>query len=326
MGPFSDSELESFDYSKLDTKTSDFLKQRVENMHSIAENTRYRMGRELAAAQEKLAHNYQGTFVKWFKSLGLNKNDVYFWINEYKFSKNLENSQQAINFGNASKMLKRDVMKKSTSEEARQAALNGDIKTHKEYKALEAKLKQREQELADRDETIANQQAELEDNRKTQLELNKRNAELSKQQPEPKVITKTVTKEVKPADYDQIKERLADLEKRAKKDQEDIEYYQRELQASENRRKQSESDDHLKELELKRKKRDAQIDAYSVSLKIADFLPELQKITQDDIDRMGDEAKHNLRTRIDMIRQIIDNIDAMFDGPRVIEGDFTNDN
>lgn len=326
MGPFSDSELESFDYSKLDTKTSDFLKQRVENMHSIAENTRYRMGRELAAAQEKLAHNYQGTFVKWFKSLGLNKNDVYFWINEYKFSKNLENSQQAINFGNASKMLKRDVMKKSTSEEARQAALNGDIKTHKEYKALEAKLKQREQELADRDETIANQQAELEDNRKTQLELNKRNAELSKQQPEPKVITKTVTKEVKPADYDQIKERLAGLEKRAKKDQEDIEYYQRELQASENRRKQSESDDHLKELELKRKKRDAQIDAYSVSLKIADFLPELQKITQDDIDRMGDEAKHNLRTRIDMIRQIIDNIDAMFDGPRVIEGDFTNDN
>ena len=326
MGPFSDSELESFDYSKLDTKTSDFLKQRVENMHSIAENTRYRMGRELAAAQEKLAHNYQGTFVKWFKSLGLNKNDVYFWINEYKFSKNLENSQQAINFGNASKMLKRDVMKKSTSEEARQAALNGDIKTHKEYKALETKLKQREQELADRDETIANQQAELEDNRKTQLELNKRNAELSKQQPEPKVITKTVTKEVKPADYDQIKERLADLEKRAKKDQEDIEYYQRELQASENRRKQSESDDHLKELELKRKKRDAQIDAYSVSLKIADFLPELQKITQDDIDRMGDEAKHNLRTRIDMIRQIIDNIDAMFDGPRVIEGDFTNDN
>lgn len=295
-------------------------------MHSIAENTRYQMGRELAKAQDRLANNYKGTFNKWFESLGLGKHDVYFWINEYKFSRNLENSQQAINFGNAPKTLKKDVMKKSALDEAKQAVLNGDIKTHKEYKALEAKLKQREQELADRDETIANQQAELEDNRKTQLELNKRNAELSKQQPEPKVITKIVTKEVKPADYDQIKERLADLEKRAKKDQEDIEYYQRELQASENRRKQSESNDRLKELELKRKKRDAQIDAYSVSLKITDFLPELQKITQDDIDRMGDEAKHNLRTRIDMIRQIIDNIDAMFDGPRVIEGDFTNDN
>ena len=113
---------------------------------------------------------------------------------------------------------------------------------------------------------------------------------------------------------------------KSKKDKEDVAYYQRELQASENRRKQSESDDHLKELELKRKKRDAQIDAYSVSLKITDFLPELQKITQDDIHRMGEEAQHNLRTRIDMVRQTIDNIDAMFDGPRVIEGEITNEN
>src|SRR5699024_8938249 len=127
-------------------------------------------------------------------------------------------------------------------------------------------------------------------------------------------------------DYDQLKERLAQLEEQSKKDKDDIDYYQRELQASENRRKQSESDDHMKELELKRKKRDAQIDAYSVSLKITDFLPELQKITQDDIRRMGEEAQHNLRTRIDMVRQTINNIDAMFDGPQVIEGEITNEN
>lgn len=319
-------EATPFDYSQLDSETQKFLQQRAENMHRIADNTRYQMGKELFEAQTKLARNYKGTFIKWFESLGLDKDNVYFWINEFKFSRNLENTQEAINFGKAPKTLKKDVMKKASSQQAKSAVLNGDVTSHKEFLEYERKIRQQEQAIADRDETIANQQAELEDNRKTQLELNKRNAELSKQQPEPKVITKTITKEVKPADYDQIKEKLASLEKKAKKDQEDIEYYQRELQASENRRKQSESDDHLKELELKRKKRDAQIDAYSVSLKIADFLPELQKITQDDIDRMDDEAKHNLRTRIDMIRQIIDNIDAMFDGPRVIEGDFTNDN
>ena len=213
----------------------------------------------------------------------------------------------------------------SEQREVQEKIERGNDPTVKEITDLKHRLKQRDQELADKDAQIADQQAELEDNRRTQVELNRRNAELSKQQPEPKVITKTVTKEVKPDDYDQLKERLAKLEEQSKKDKEDVAYYQRELQASENRRKQSESDDHLKELELKRKKRDAQIDAYSVSLKITDFLPELQKITQDDIHRMGEEAQHNLRTRIDMVRQTIDNIDAMFDGPRVIEGEITNE-
>lgn len=35
--------------------------------------------------------------VKWFKSLGLDKDNVYFWINEFKFSRNLENTKQALN-------------------------------------------------------------------------------------------------------------------------------------------------------------------------------------------------------------------------------------
>ena len=327
MKKSTDKDLTNFSDPDLDISTTNFLNKSTRQIMDVVSNNATQIGEILYKAQQRLAgFNNNGAFAKWIEYIGFSRQSAYNYINRYIAVQKLDSDKEIQAFEALPKTLTYDISRPSATEEARQAALNGDIKTHKEYKALEAKLKQREQELADRDETIANQQAELEDNRKTQLELNKRNAELSKQQPEPKVITKTVTKEVKPADYDQIKERLADLEKRAKKDQEDIEYYQRELQASENRRKQSESDDHLKELELKRKKRDAQIDAYSVSLKIADFLPELQKITQDDIDRMGDEAKHNLRTRIDMIRQIIDNIDAMFDGPRVIEGDFTNDN
>ena len=164
-----DFEPTSFDYSQLDDETSVFLKQRVRNMESIADDTRYRMGKELFQAQERLADHYKGTFVKWFKSLGLDKDNVYFWINEFKFSRNLENTKQALNFGSASKSLKKDVMKKNAPNEAKQAVLNGDITTHKEYVALEKKLKQREQELADKDAKIADQQAELEDNRKTQL-------------------------------------------------------------------------------------------------------------------------------------------------------------
>lgn len=296
----------------------------IKTYQSIGGQAIFEIGRRLNWVKEKnLTH---GEFGAWLKNVNLNQNSAERFM---KIDKQLSNSGTYQNLGINALYLIATMPPEERSKP--QQLSSGEVKkpdemTVRELRETKRKLKQREQELSDKDAQIADQQAELEDNRKTQLELNNRLAEANKQQQEPKVITKTVTKEVKPADYDQIKERLADLEKRAKKDQEDIEYYQRELQVSENRRKQSESDDHLKELELKRKKRDAQIDAYSVSLKIADFLPELQKITQDDIDRMGDEAKHNLRIRIDMIRQIIDNIDAMFDGPRVIEGDFTNDN
>ena len=317
-----DFEPTSFDYSQLDDETSVFLKQRVRNMESIADDTRYRMGKELFQAQERLADHYKGTFVKWFKSLGLDKDNVYFWINEFKFSRNLENTKQALNFGSASKSLKKDVMKKNAPNEAKQAVLNGDITTHKEYVALEKKLKQREQELADRDETIANQQAELEDNRKVQLELNKRNSELSKQQSEQKVITKTVTKEVpvKPDDYDDIKAKLDELKKQSAKDKEDIDYYKRELKAAERINKDANGYDKLQEQELKRKKRQAQIFVYDLSLDINDFLNEHNIMGKGlQTDRLDDEDKQALLNSTDAMQRFIDEIKNQLNNDRIIQ-------
>ncbi|OCW71478.1 hypothetical protein BBP13_11105 [Limosilactobacillus reuteri] len=189
---------------------------------------------------------------------------------------------------------------------------------------VKKKLKQREQELADRDETIANQQAELEDNRKVQLELNKRNSELSKQQPEQKVITKTVTKEVpvKPDDYDEIKAKIAELKEQSAKDKENIEYYKRELKAAERINKNTNSSDKLQEQELKRKKRQAEINGYSTSLKINDWIPELQKLSQEDIDEMGEQAQKNLQKRLELLQHSIDRLSSMLGGRRVIEGEY----
>lgn len=302
----------------------DKITTEIKTYQSIGGQAIFEIGRRLNWVKEHdLAH---GQFGNWLESIDMNWNTA----NQFmKIQRELSNYAPGHNLG--WKALYEIATMPPEERDKPQQLSNGETKkpedmTVRELRETKRKLKQRDQELADKDAQIADQQAELEENRRTQVELNRRNAELSKQQPEPKVITKTVTKEVKPDDYDQLKERLAKLEEQSKKDKEDVAYYQRELQASENRRKQSESDDHLKELELKRKKRDAQIDAYSVSLKITDFLPELQKITQDDIQSMGEEAQHNLRTRIDMVRQTIDNIDAMFDGPRVIEGEITNEN
>lgn len=298
----------------------DKITTEIKAYQSIGGQAIFEIGRRLKWVKEHdLAH---GEFINWLKSIKMQPRQAQRFM---KIATEFSNTTTWSHLGTRV-LYEIATLPEPEQKEVQKRVEEGNNPTVKEITDLKRRLKQRDQELADRDDTIANQQAELEENRRAQLELNRRNAELSKQQPEPKVITKTITKEVKPDDYDQLKERLAQLEEQSKKDKEDVAYYQRELQASENRRKQSESDDHLKELELKRKKRDAQIDAYSVSLKITDFLPELQKITQDDIHRMGEEAQHNLRTRIDMVRQTIDNIDAMFDGPRVIEGEITNEN
>lgn len=199
-----------------------------------------------------------------------------------------------------------------------------DEMTVRELREVKKKLKQREQELADRDETIANQQAELEDNRKVQLELNKRNSELSKRQPEQKVITKTVTKEVpvKPDDYDEIKAKIAELKEQSAKDKENIEYYKRELKAAERIHKNTNSYDKLQEQELKRKKRQAEINGYSTSLKINDWIPELQKLSQEDIDEMGEQAQKNLQKRLELLQHSIDRLSSMLGGRRVIEGEY----
>ena len=199
-----------------------------------------------------------------------------------------------------------------------------DEMTVRELREVKKKLKQREQELADRDETIANQQAELEDNRKVQLELNKRNSELSRQQPEQKVITKTVTKEVpvKPDDYDEIKAKIAELKEQSAKDKENIEYYKRELKAAERINKNTNSSDKLQEQELKRKKRQAEINGYSTSLKINDWIPELQKLSQEDIDEMGEQAQKNLQKRLELLQHSIDRLSSMLGGRRVIEGEY----
>ena len=199
-----------------------------------------------------------------------------------------------------------------------------DEMTVRELREVKKKLKQREQELADRDETIANQQAELEDNRKVQLELNKRNSELSKQQPEQKVITKTVTKEVpvKPDDYDEIKAKIVELKEQSAKDKENIEYYKRELKAAERINKNTNSYDKLQEQELKRKKRQAEISGYSTSLKINDLIPELQKLSQEDVDEMGEQAQKNLQKRLELLQRSIDRLSSMLGGRRVIEGEY----
>ena len=294
----------------------------IKTYQSIGGQAIFEIGRRLNWVKEKnLTH---GEFGTWLKSVNLNQDSAERFM---KIDKQLSNSGTYRNLGvNALYLI---AMMPSEERDKPQKLNSGETKvpgemTVRELREVRKKLKQREQELADKDAQIADQQAELEDNRKTQLEMSRQIAESNKRQPEPKVITKTVTKEVtvKPDDYDDIKAELDELKKQSAKDKEDIDYYKRELKAAERINKNADSYDKLQEQELKRKKRQAEIDGYSTSLSINEWVPELQRLSQDDIDQMGDQAQKNLRKRLDLLQQAIDRLNSMLNGRRIIEGDY----
>lgn len=294
----------------------------IKAYQSVGGQAIFEIGRRLNwVKNHNLAH---GEFIEWLETINLDKDVANHFM---KIANELGNEWTSTHLGATALYLvatmppeERDKPQQLNSGETKKP----DEMTVRELREVKKKLKQREQELADRDETIANQQAELEDNRKVQLELNKRNSELSKQQPEQKVITKTVTKEVpvKPDDYDEIKAKIAELKEQSAKDKENIEYYKRELKAAERINKNTNSSDKLQEQELKRKKRQAEINGYSTSLKINDLIPELQKLSQEDVDEMGEQAQKNLQKRLELLQRSIDRLSSMLGGRRVIEGEY----
>ncbi len=280
----------------------------IKTYQSIGGQAIFEIGRRLNwVKKHDLAH---GKFMNWLQSINLTKDAADRFM---KIDNQLSNDGTYRHLGISALYLiatmppeERDKPQQLNSGETKKP----DEMTVRELREVKKKLKQREQELADRDETIANQQAELEDNRKAQLEQ--------------KVITKTVTKEVpvKPDDYDEIKAKVVELEEQSAKDKENIEYYKRELKAAERINKNANSYDKLQEQELKRKKRQAEIDGYNASLKINDWIPELQKLSQEDVDEMGEQAQKNLQKRLELLQRSIDRLSSMLGGRRIIEGEY----
>lgn len=214
---------ETFDYSLVDNETAEFLKEREYTINGIAEDARIKIGRELKKAQDKLANHHEGVFVKWYESGGLDKHQVYYYINLNQFSTNLENTQKD-NFLNAPKSLQKEVMKKNAPDDLKQKVLDGDITTHKEYKQLQKDKKELEQqnaqlqsqvEQAQRSEEIAKKQLENAENR------------------EPEVVEKEIVKEVVP---DRINKQLENL----KNDKKLLEQREKELSDLKRRFKEQE--------------------------------------------------------------------------------------
>lgn len=139
--------IKDFDYSVLDTTTKEFLEERANIIYGIQSKSAYEIGKQLARAQEKLSQNRYGCFEEWYRSLGFKKTKAYEYINHYNFIRSQSEQLNIEKFEELPSKLQAEMSKPSANPEVNQAVFNGDVKTHKEYKELERRLKLKDQAL-----------------------------------------------------------------------------------------------------------------------------------------------------------------------------------
>ncbi|QMI88263.1 hypothetical protein [Bacillus velezensis] len=137
-----------FKYDLVDQSTADFLKQKEFNMREIVGKAYTELGRELKEAQDVLAKNGYGYFQAWVESIGLNKMQANRLIQRYSLVTNcydqklLEDLPVSLTY----EIAKPSSESTESKKQAKKAVLNGEVKTLKEYKELEAKLRKAEED------------------------------------------------------------------------------------------------------------------------------------------------------------------------------------
>ncbi|CAF1853564.1 hypothetical protein [Bacillus subtilis] len=141
-----------FKYDLVDHSTAEFLKQKEFNMREIVGKAYTELGRELKEAQEKLAGNnhYNGMFEKWLKSIGVKKATAYKLIQRFNLLL-VHNVDEQELLEDLPVSLTYEIAKPSSEsteskKQAKEAVLKGEVKTLKEYKELEAKLRKAEED------------------------------------------------------------------------------------------------------------------------------------------------------------------------------------
>ena len=296
---------ETFDYSLVDNETADFLKEREYTINGIAEDARIKIGKELKKAQDKLANHDKGVFYKWFESGGLNKHQVYYYINLVELSTNLDNVQKD-NFLSAPKSLQKEVMKKDTPDGLKQKVLDGDITTHKEYKQLQQEKSELEQEKSQLESQLEQAQRSEEIARK-QLE--------DEQDKEPEVIEREVVKEVVP---DEVKQQLEQFKQKFERESNNANELRDELQ----RYRDSFSDPNqaYEEKELTRLERESSINAHKIAISIQNFIKEnsVETYRLDTVIKANPKSKERLEENVALLKEFTSNLEAVLNGRIII--------
>lgn len=273
-----------FDYSIVDDTIAKFLKVKEQELQSIVLNSSIQLGEALIEAQDKLAKYGEGTFVKWFESIGLKRQSVYNYINQCKFFHQMEKVEQIEMFQELPTTLKTEISKPSAKQEAVEMVLSGDIKTTKEYKELERKLKDSEE----------------------------RNKRLAEQELKQEVIEKEVVIEKVPDDYNYYKsnyEAGKGVQEFYKKQNEELREEMKELEKIiKAQRANSASQSELQKLEEKKATLNSEIESLN---KIAKFQEVVETFISDNASLSYTKDFENLYNNRELTLSLLDTFNRL---------------
>lgn len=298
--------VDEFKYNELPKELSDFIIEKENILNGIKHRYAKEVGKVFYEAQQEFSDfNNGGLFEKWYTSIGFKKRNVYNYIQIYNEVQQLHGDQLET-FEELPKRLQLEISKPSHIPELKEKVLDGDIKTHKEYKELERKLKQRDEqnaqlqsqvEQAQRSEEIAKKQLEDEQNR------------------EPEVIEREVVKEVVP---DEVKQQLEQFKQKFERESNNANELRDELQ----RYRDSFSDPNqaYEEKELTRLERESSINAHKISISIQNFIKEnsVETYRLDTVIKANPKSKERLQENVALLKEFTSNLEAMLNGRIIV--------
>ena len=151
-----------------------------------------------------------------------------------------------------------------------------------------------------------------------------------KNKPKPEVVEKTITKEVKPDDYDELKRQASvadDLKKQREQSQSQINKLQKELNDLKSRSKYQkviDTEEADRQHRLSVLKVETAISIYSLIRDIQDFLKKenvLRDISK--VNGFDDESKNDLQEANDGLQRFVDEVNQILSGRKIVEGKFT---
>lgn len=281
----------------------------------------FEIGRRLNwVKKHDLAH---GQFIKWLNQINMDRHQA---LKFMKVANEFPNGTARYHLGITALYLIATLPPEERDKP--QQLDSGKIKkpvdmTTRELEEMRKKLNQRDKELADAKETIADQEEQLDGHRKREVELNQRLTNVSKaQRVVEKPVEKVVTKEVKPKDYDGMKQQLSDM----RKANDDLTNHLRDT-AVENDKLKKQLNDYenldKQNSQVKHWQNKGKITVYKVNDKMREFLTEMKLMSDDRkaIEDAGESALEDLNSRLDDMQNFINDMRKLTNGRRTVEGE-----
>ena len=285
----------------------------IKSYENMAGQSIFEIGRRLNWVKEHdLAH---GEFGSWLETIRLNQRQAQRFM---KIAASLPNTTTWSHLG--TRVLYEIATLPEPDRNKEFTTRSGEIKkpdemTVRELRELKKQLKAKEKALSNSQQENESLQAENDSMRKQQVQLNQQLA--AKQ--EPKEVVKTVTKEVKPNDYDDIKRHITELEKDKKELAKKVDDQQAEINSYKDLQSQDRQAQHWQNR--------GKISIYKLTSNTRDYM-RANTLTTDDKKAIADaneEALTDLNNCLNDLQKMIDDVRELTNGRRIVEGEIIND-